>query len=62
MELKYYNIEKKYLADALSFLGFKYYKFTGITGNTIFGFEDTPNFRNAMNGLFSLKNQFGTNK
>ncbi|WP_315114515.1 hypothetical protein [uncultured Clostridium sp.] len=52
---KYYNIEKRTLAEALNFMGFKYYKFTGDKGIPIYGFEDTELFRKAMNELFNLR-------
>lgn len=52
---KHYNIEKRTLAEALNFMGFKYYKFIGDKGIPIYGFEDTELFRKAMNGLFDLR-------
>lgn len=52
---KYYPIEKKYLAEALSFLGFHYYKFT--ENKTIYSFEDTEKFRTGLNGLLELRNK-----
>lgn len=52
---KYYNIEKKSLAEALNFIGFIFYRYTGDSGKTIYGFVDGEDFRKAMNGLFELR-------
>jgi len=56
MTKKYYDVRKKYLADALSYLGFKYFK-DGFKENTIYSFEDTELFRTAMTELNNLKNK-----
>ena len=50
-----YVIKNRYLAEALAFMGFKYYKFDGDEGFTLYGFKDTEKFRSAMNGLFDLR-------
>lgn len=54
---KYYAVKKKYLADALNFIGFKYYKFTD-NGITSYSFEDTEDFRSALTQLNNLKNKY----
>lgn len=56
MEKKYYEIKKKYLAFALSYLGFRYYKF-GTGEDTLYSFENTDEFRQALTGLTDLKNK-----
>lgn len=56
MEKKYYEIKKKYLAFALSYLGFRYYKF-GTDEDTLYSFENTDEFRQALTGLTNLKNK-----
>ncbi|OOO64294.1 hypothetical protein BS638_11285 [Clostridium tepidum] len=57
-----YIIENRYLAESLAFLGFRYYKFTGDKGFTVYGFKDTDKFRNAMNDLFDLRKEIYNNK
>lgn len=52
---KYTTIEKKYLAEALSFLGFSYYKF-GEGKETKYSFEETDNFKFALGELLKLRN------
>ena len=56
---KYYIVENKYLAEGLAFLGFRYYKFTGKKGFTVYGFIDVEDFRKGMNGLLDLKKEMG---
>ncbi|AJA48652.1 hypothetical protein CPAST_c25830 [Clostridium pasteurianum DSM 525 = ATCC 6013] len=53
---KYYHVNKKYMADALNFLGCKFYKFTNDDG-TVYSFEDNEKFRIALTGLNQLRNQ-----
>lgn len=55
--MKYYNIEKKYLALSLSYLGFKFYTFDKEDGMKIYSFEDTEKFRMALTELTKLKNK-----
>lgn len=63
MEKKeYYVIENRYLAEALAFMSFRYYKFTGDKGFTCYGFKDTKKFRDAMNGLFDLRKEICNNE
>ena len=54
--MKIYEVKKKYLAEALSFLGFKYFK-KGFGENTIYTFENTEKFSNALHELTLLKNK-----
>ena len=54
---KYYEIRKKYLAEALSFLGMRYFKFNKEDGAVIYSFENTENFNIALNELTKLKNR-----
>lgn len=56
--MKYFIVRKKYLADALSFLGFKYYKFTNSDGSIYYSFENSGRFNDAMTELLSLQNKF----
>jgi hypothetical protein len=58
-KINYYEVKKKYLAEALSFLGFHYYK-DGFGKETIFKFEDTDKFKEAMLGLNKLKEKLGS--
>ena len=52
--MKYFEIKKKYLAEGLAFLGFKYYKFC-TPEYTLYSFVDTPEFRSALNEMLKLK-------
>lgn len=54
----YYEIRKKYLAEAMAFLGFKYFK-NGFGQETKYKFEDTEEFRKALTGLMELKEKVG---
>lgn len=55
--MKIYEVRKKYLAEALSFLGFKYYK-KGFGEDTIYTFENTEKFAKALHELTLLKTKF----
>ncbi|NFH99493.1 hypothetical protein FDB15_03980 [Clostridium botulinum] len=57
MSKKYKNIKKKYLADALSFLGFRYMIFDNEDGTKEYTFEDTFKFQHALNGLLKFKKE-----
>lgn len=57
MKKHYYNIEKRTLAEALNFMGFRYYKFNGDTGITLYGFEDTEKFKYALEKLLELRKE-----
>ena len=53
---KYTTINKKYLAESLSFLGFSYYKFG--QGNEIkYSFEETDKFKFALGKLLELRKE-----
>lgn len=59
MECKeYYIIRKKYLAEALAFLGYKYFK-EGYEKDTIYKFKNTKEFNTALTELMKLKKQVG---
>lgn len=58
---EFYIIENRYLAEALAFMGEKYYKFTGEKGFTVYSFKDTEQFRKTMNGLFNLRKEISNN-
>jgi hypothetical protein len=53
-EKKYRSVKKKYLADALAFLGFKYYKFSNKEGIS-YSFEDTDKLKYAIDALMQIK-------
>ncbi|SMC19408.1 hypothetical protein SAMN02745134_00822 [Clostridium acidisoli DSM 12555] len=54
MENEYYEIKKKYLAFALSFLGFRYFVFNDADGDK-YSFENTEKFQLALDGLLKLR-------
>ena len=54
---KYYEIKKRYLAEALSFLGMRYFKYNKEDGTIIYSFENTDDFNIALNELTKLKNK-----
>ncbi len=56
MGKKYYEVRKKYLSDALSYLGFRYYLFTK-QSETVYSFENTEKFQYALHQLTLLKNE-----
>jgi len=56
--MRYFIVRKKYLADALSFLGFKYYKFTEPNGSVYYSFENSDKLNEAMTELLSLQSRF----
>lgn len=58
---EYKNIKKKYLAYALSFMGFRYMIFNREDGKKEYAFENTDNFQMALNGLLQLKKQIDDN-
>lgn len=60
--MAYFEVRKKYLAEALSYIGFKYYKFTSNEGYVLYSFLDIPEFKNALTDLLSLKDKYGTHK
>jgi len=54
MNKKYIEVKKRYLAEALSFLGFHYFKFTNLT-ETVYSFENTDKFQYAFKELIQLR-------
>ena len=63
--MDYRVIHKKYLAEALSFLGFRYYKFNEYNqdNNQVvkYSFVETPEFNDAVNELLILKQKYTKN-
>lgn len=63
--MDYRVIHKKYLAEALSFLGFRYYKFNECNQENKqvikYSFVETPDFNNAVNDLLLLKQKYSSN-
>lgn len=53
----YIEIKKKYLAESLSFLGFKYCKLNTNDG-IFYSFYDTKEFREALQDMLRLKDKF----
>ena len=64
--MDYRVIHKKYLAEALSFLGFRYYKFNGYDQDDKqiikYSFIETPDFNNAVDELLMLKQKYNDHK
>lgn len=58
---KLYRVRSEYLANGLSFLGFRYRKF-GYGKDTIFTFEDTEELRRVVDTLLALKKEINDNK
>lgn len=58
---RFYNINKRYLAEGLSFLGFRYFKFQDAEGKQVYSFEDSEKFQEALAGLFTLKSNLQNN-
>jgi len=58
MEIKYTNIKKKSLADAINFLtGMRYYKFINDENETVYSFIEDDKFKKALKGLLQLREQ-----
>jgi hypothetical protein len=57
--MKTYEVRKKYLAEALSYLGFRYYKFDE-PEYTSYSFDDTEQFREALKDMLRLKNKYSS--
>jgi len=58
--MRTYEVKKRYLAEALSYLGFRYFK-NGFGADTIYSFEDTDKFSKAMHELNLLKEKLRDN-
>lgn len=58
--MTYRVIHKKYLAEALSFLGFRYYKFYDkAEPETVkYSFVETEEFNKALNEILELKTKY----
>lgn len=60
MEEKYFCVDNKTLATALNYCGFSYYRFDS-NGRFSYSFEDTDDFREALeliNGLRKKNNKY----
>ncbi|BDR74300.1 hypothetical protein K144316041_p21390 (plasmid) [Clostridium tetani] len=57
MNKNYFEVKNKYLAEALAFMGFKYYKFNGEDGKIIYSFQDTEKIKYVMECLIQLKRE-----
>ncbi|MCY6958296.1 hypothetical protein [Clostridium brassicae] len=57
-EYKYTIIDKRYLAESLAFLGYKYRK-NGYGKDTKFVFAETEQFKQALYELLQLKKKVG---
>ncbi|WP_039656353.1 hypothetical protein [Clostridium tyrobutyricum] len=58
-KIVYFNIYKKYLAYAMSFLGFNFKKNVDYNGKIVYTFQRTKRFDECFNRLLILKNQYG---
>jgi|GEM_PF-1922735 len=56
-EKKYYKVSKRYLAEALGYIGFRYYKFND-DGKIVYSFEDNENFQSALKQLIDLRQKY----
>lgn len=54
---EYFKVKNKYLAEALAFMGFRYYKFTDQDGKIIYSFQDTEKIKYVMECLIQLKRE-----
>lgn len=61
MKKEFYVVRKKYLADAMSYLGYNYFK-NGYGENTTYSFEKTDEFMRALKLLLALKGSVGKTK
>lgn len=52
---EFYVIKNKYLANALNYLGHRYYKFKDDEGNTVYSFVNTTDFGMKLSALKQLK-------
>lgn len=60
MENKYTIIDKKYLADALSFLGLRYFIFNKEDGRKVYSFEDNEKFHYTLAKILDLKKEINS--
>lgn len=57
MEKKYTIIDKKYLADALSFLGLRYMIYDKEDGRKVYSFVDDNKFKYALAKILEAKKE-----
>lgn len=57
MAKQYTKIKNKYLASAMSFLGFHYYIFNDTDGTKYFVFENTDKFSKALTYINNYKKE-----
>ena len=60
-ENNFYTVKKKYLAEALSYLGFRYYKYIQEDNKVSYVFEKTIYFEKCLSELIHLKARCGNN-
>lgn len=58
---KYYEVKKLYLANSLSYIGFRYLIFDKENDEKIYSFKDTLEFREAITGITLLRDRFNKN-
>ena len=58
---KYYEVKKLYLANSLSYMGFRYLIFDKENNEKIYSFKDTLEFREAITGITLLRDKFNKN-
>lgn len=59
---EYYHVYKRYLADALSWLGYEYLKFINDKGEAVWSFKNTEKFQIARLELIEFKKKYGSFK
>lgn len=57
-EKKYYQVRNAYLANGLSFLGYRYRKY-GFGKDTVYSFENTHGIQDAVEEILELKKRVG---
>lgn len=55
---KYYTTDSKTLAEALGYLGFKYYKFDNEEHGKVYSFRNDERLKEARDYLWALKCKF----
>lgn len=55
---EYYETDSIYIANTLSFLGFRYYKFKNFKNEEVYSFINTKNLQLAVNKIFQSQNDF----
>jgi hypothetical protein len=54
-----FNVYNKYLADALAFCGYGYYRFTDNRGKNAYSFKKTEKFMKAFDKIVEVKKTYG---